>query len=125
MYGRKAGMFAALMVALTLLGGCGTAGNNLRGTMDGNRMMTENKGNNKDTVRNGMDNTSGYGTGTYSSGGTAYWDGYGINNGREMFAGNNAQRNTYGMRTDGVGDTLAKVTDDLTGGGMRTDRAVN
>ena len=35
MFGRRAGLFSALAAVMLLLGGCGNAGANLGGTMDG------------------------------------------------------------------------------------------
>ena len=60
MFGRRAGLFSALAAVMLLLGGCGNAGANLGGTMDG------------------------YNNGRYANGGAVYWDGYGINSGRSM-----------------------------------------
>lgn len=103
MFGRKTGLFTALALAMMLFGGCGNAGANLAGTRNGNY---------------GSYNGSNDGTGTYSSGGTAYWDGYGINDGTGY---NGAYYNTYGMRTDGtnagttLGQDLRNTWDDLTG----------
>lgn len=123
MFGRKTGLFAALTVAMLLFGGCGNAGANLGGTTGG---------------RNG-----GYNTGSYSSGGTAYWDGYGINGGRAMNGSgyNGAYFDTYGasslnssasnngsMNGNNGGNTLGQdmrnTWDDLTGTG-RTNTALD
>ena len=105
MFGRKTGLLAAVTMAMMLFGGCGNAGANLGRTVDGNKTYT------------------GYGTGTYSSGGTAYWDGYGINNGMSYNGTgyNGSNYTTYGTRTDGtnagtaLGQDLRNTWDDLTG----------
>ena len=103
MLGKKAGLFMALTAVMLLLGGCGNAGANLGRTVDGN----------------GYDN--GYGSGMYSGGGTAYWDGYGINSGRSMNGTgyNGGNYTTYGTRNDNTGNTLGQdlenTWDDLTG----------
>ncbi len=105
MFGRKAGLFSALAAVMLMLGGCGNAGANLGGTMDG------------------YDN--GYGSGMYGNGGTAYWDGYGINSGRSMDGYNGGNYTTYGTRNDNTGNTLGQdledTWDDLTG----QDRTTN
>ncbi len=138
MFGRKTGFLAAMIVAVALFGGCGngTAGNNLggatggdNGTMasDSGKSGSGNSGGSAQTDRTtggGATGTPGYGAGAYSSGGTAYWDGYGINSGREMFA-DNTERNTYGMRTDNMMDDVRNAVDDLTNGRARTNSAVN
>lgn len=99
MFGRKAGLFFSLTAVMLMLGGCGNAGANLGGTMDG------------------YDN--GYGSGMYGTGGTAYWDGYGINSGRSLDGYNGANYTTYGTRNDDTGSTLGQdledTWDDLTG----------
>ena len=106
MFGRKTGLFAALTAVMLLFGGCGNAGANLRGTMD-----------------DGNGSYNGYNAGTYSSGGTAYWDGYGINSGRAMdgTSTNGAYYDTYGTRNGNNGNTLGQdlrnTWDDLTGTG--------
>ena len=105
MFGKKAGLFFALAAVMLTLGGCGNAGANLGGTMDG------------------YDN--GYGSGMYGNGGTAYWDGYGINSGRSMDGYNGGNYTTYGTRNDNTGNTLGQdledTWDDLTG----QDRTAN
>ena len=102
MFGRKAGLFSALAAVMLMLGGCGNAGANLGGTMDG------------------YDN--GYGSGMYGNGGTAYWDGYGINSGRSMDGYNGANYTTYGTRTDNtLGQDLEDTWDDLTGQDGKTN----
>lgn len=105
MFGRKAGLFSALAAVMLMLGGCGNAGANLGGTMDG------------------YDN--GYGSGMYGNGGTAYWDGYGINSGRSMDGYNGGNYTTYGTRNDNTGNTIGQdledTWDDLTG----QDRTTN
>lgn len=112
MFGRKVGLFTALAVAMMLFGGCGNAGANLSGTRNANN-------------RNGM----------YSSGGTAYWDGYGINSGRGVIDTNNAYYDTYGKNyaqngnTNNNGNTLGQdlrnTWDDLTGQTTKTARNTN
>lgn len=106
MFGKKSGLFTVLAVSMMLFGGCGNAGANLGGT------------------RNGSNGSyHGYNTGTYSSGGTGYWDGYGINSGAAYNGTgyNGAYYNTYGTRNDGVnggntlGQDLRNTWDDLTG----------
>lgn len=74
MNSKKTGFLAMLLTAM-LLGGCGndTAGTNLGGAV----------GDSRERMVNGKD-ANAYGSGTYS-GGTAYWDGYGINSGKGMF----------------------------------------
>ena len=97
MFGRKTGFFAVMAVALMLFGGCGTDG---QMTDDQKRQATD--------WYNNMVNGDG---GTNTSGGDAYWDGYGVNDGRAMTNDrNNTERNTYGMRTDGTnaGTTLGE-----------------
>lgn len=105
MFGRKAGLFSALAAVMLMLGGCGNAGANLGGTMDG------------------YDN--GYGSGMYGNGGTAYWDGYGINSGRSMDGYNGGNYTTYGTRNDNTGNTLGQdledTWDDLTGQDGKTN----
>lgn len=105
MFGRKAGLFSALAAVMLMLGGCGNAGANLGGTMDG------------------YDN--GYGSGIYGNGGTAYWDGYGINSGRSMDGYNGGNYTTYGTRNDNTGNTLGQdledTWDDLTGQDGKTN----
>lgn len=99
MLGKKAGLFMALTAVMLMLGGCGNAGANLGRTVDGN----------------GYDN--GYGNGMYSSGGTAYWDGYGRSMNGTGYNGGNYT--TYGTRNDNTGNTLGQdlenTWDDLTG----------
>ena len=98
MFGRRAGLFSALAAVMLLLGGCGNAGANLGGTMDG------------------------YNNGRYANGGAVYWDGYGINSGRSM--DNGANYTTYGTRNDNTGTTLGQdledTWDDLTGQDRKT-----
>ena len=105
MFGRKAGLFSALAAVMLMLGGCGNAGANLGGTMDG------------------YDN--GYGSGMYGNGGTAYWDGYGINSGRSMDGYNGGNYTTYGTRNDNTGNTIGQdledTWDDLTGQDGKTN----
>lgn len=146
MFGRKTGFLAAMVAAMMLFGGCGTAGNNLGGATGGgeDRVYSSNSGGNSGNTgasgsntgtSSGNTGTSGYGTGSYSSGGTAYWDGYGVNSGREMFA-DNTERNTYGMRTDGgtlggdmknalENNPVTRAVEDVTSGRTRTNAAAN
>lgn len=88
MNGKKTGFLAMLLTAM-LLGGCGndTAGTNLGGAV----------GDTRERMVNGKD-ANAYGSGTYS-GGTAYWDGYGINSGKGMF--------------DDAGEDLRDTADDI------------
>lgn len=114
MFGKKAGLFTVLAVSMMLFGGCGNAGANLGGTRNGN---------------NGSYN--GYNAGTYSSGGTGYWDGYGINSAYNGSGYNGAYYNTYGTRNDGVngGNTLGQdvrnTWDNLTGTNNGTNTNTN
>ncbi|MCI5679823.1 MAG: hypothetical protein MR278_07595 [Bacteroidales bacterium] len=98
MFGKKAGLFTVLAVSLMLFGGCGNAGANLGGTRNGS---------------NGSYN--GYNTGTYSSGGTGYWDGYGINSAYNGTGYNGANYNTYGVNGNTLGQNMRNTWDDLTG----------
>ena len=142
MFGKKTGYFAAMLTAVLLLGGCGndTAGNNLGGAIGGRGGTMADNGTTSGTAGYGYDTTGygtnvygtngygmsdsyGYGMGTYG-GGTAYWDGYGINSGREMFQGN-TERNTYGLRTGNLMQDTRDAVDDLTGGNTRTGSAVD
>lgn len=66
----KTGLFAAVAVAAVLFGGCGKTSNNLGGAAD--------------WYNDSVYGSGVYDAGTYAGGGTAYWDGYGINNGRSM-----------------------------------------
>ncbi len=117
MFGRKTGLLAAMTVAVMLFGGCGKTNNNLGGAADWYN----------DSVYGDNTGTTGYGTGTYSSGGTAYWDGYGINSGRDVTSANNTERNTYGMQTDGwnLGADVRRAVDDVTDGTTKTGSMVD
>lgn len=128
MFGKKTGLFAALAVAVMLLGGCGQAGNNLGGaTGQGNG--GGNGTGNESTFGSG--NEGGYGSGgaTFwdghgvNGGSSIYWDGYGVNGGRPMMASGDTGRNTYGMRTDGLGDNARRAMDNMTNG--QTGSAMN
>ena len=67
MFGRRAGLFSALAAVMLLLGGCGNAGANLGGTMDGyNNGYGINSGRSMD---NGANYTT-YGTRNDSTGTT-------------------------------------------------------
>lgn len=140
MFGKKTGLFAALAVAVMLLGGCGQAGNNLGGaTGQGNgggngtgNESTFGGGNNGGSANNnGNGNEGGYGSGgaTFwdghgvNGGSSIYWDGYGVNGGRPMMASGDTGRNTYGMRTDGLGDNARRAMDNMTNG--QTGSAMN
>lgn len=103
MNSKKTGFLAMLLTAM-LLGGCGndTAGTNLGGAV----------GDTRERMVNGRDatGTNGYGSGTYS-GGTAYWDGYGINSGKGMFGDTSDTGDTDGLR--GAGEDLRDAADDV------------
>lgn len=105
MNSKKTGFLAMLLTAM-LLGGCGkdAAGTNLGGAVDDAR----------ERMVNGRD-ANAYGSGTYS-GGTAYWDGYGINRGKGMFgeAGEEIRD-----ATDDIGRDIRDAAGDL----MDGDRA--
>lgn len=81
-----------LTMAMLLLGGCGNTGADLSGVR-----------------REG---------GEITSGGAAYWDGYGINGGREMMgsAYNGGQYDTYGTQNGGVTQAVDRVGKDLKDG---------
>ncbi|MFV0314945.1 MAG: hypothetical protein ACK5I7_07550 [Anaerotignum sp.] len=71
---KKIGLLAMVTTFMLALGGCGTSANNLSGATDDY----------DNGYTNGYNDNS-YNDGTYtSSGGAAYWDGYGVNNGRSM-----------------------------------------
>ena len=142
MFGRKRAFFGAMVVAMMLLGGCGSTANNLGGATDGGRTngggatsgsgTTDSSGMNGGTENGSTGNQGGLSGGMMNggdmSGGAAYWDGYGINTGRPL-TGSNGERNTYGMRIDGngvtVGQDLRNAWDDLTGNRVNTNSAVN
>lgn len=120
---KKTGVLAFLLTAL-LLSGCGkdAAGTNLGGAVgkEKERMAEEHYGTGI------QDGSNGYGTGTYS-GGTAYWDGYGINSGREMFGDKNGLKGAgeeIRDAADDVGRDIRNAADDLMDGG-KTEQALN
>ncbi|NCC15899.1 MAG: hypothetical protein EOM28_06055 [Clostridia bacterium] len=102
--------FAAIM--MLAFGGCGTSANNLGGATDGYGYGANSYGyNNYDTDGTAYD---GYNAGTYTtSGGAAYWDGYGVNSGRPL--------------TDdtSVGNTLRDDATDLGNGIANAGSTVN
>lgn len=85
MFGRKTGFLAAMTAALLMFGGCGTNGT-----------LTESQ---KKEVTDWYNNRVTTGT---TTNGNAYWDGYGVTSGNVTTNGNNTERNTYGVRTDGT-----------------------
>lgn len=97
MFGRKAGLFTVLAVSMMLFGGCGNAGANLGGTGNGNGSY------------------NGYNAGTYTSGGTGYWDGYGINSAYNGTGYNGANYNSYGVNGSTLGQDMRNTWDNLTG----------
>lgn len=107
MHGRKAGILTAVAAAMLLFGGCGADG-----------QMTE-------EARRGVtdwynDMISGDG-GTMTSGGDAYWDGYGINS-NDPTTGNNTERNTYGMQAGNAnGNTMGGTGNGGMSGGNTTN----
>lgn len=90
---RRIRVFALLTMTMLLLGGCGNTGADLSGVR-----------------REGGQKTT--------SGGAAYWDGYGINGGREMIgsANNGGQYDTYGTRNSGMEQAVDRVGKDLKDG---------
>mgnify|MGYP000850966034 CR=1 FL=1 len=94
---KKCSFIAALAAIMLAFGGCGTSANNLGGATDGYGYRTYDNTGYYDGYTNGY---NGYNGGTYASGGAAYWDGYGVNNGRPM------TDNTTGTAS---GDTTANV----------------
>ena len=110
MFGRKTGFLAVVTTALLLLGGCGD---------DGTVTEEQARGWYNDMVNNRgvVNDTTGDGTGIYSGGPVT-----GDNAGDGMTRGNNGERNTYGMRTEGdLGDDIRNawenVKDDLNNDG--------
>ena len=98
---RKMRILAVMAVTMMLFGGCGTTANNLGGATDGYN----------DAVY-GNYYQNGYGNS--ENGGPAYWDGYGVNDGRTM---GSTDRTSYGMRKDvrDVGDRVERAAEDLMG----------
>ena len=85
----KTGLFAAAAVAAVLFGGCGKTSNNLGGAAD--------------WYNDSVYGSGVYGAGTYAGGGTAYWDGYGVNSGRRM---NDGTINGTGNVSNGFSGTI-------------------
>lgn len=93
---QKAGIVAAIAAVAVLFGGCGKSGNYLGGTAD-------------DRYNDSVYGAGVYGADTYAGGGTAYWDGYGIN-------GTNGLGNGFSGTADNAGlgslsGTAASVMD--------------
>lgn len=101
---KKSCFIAIAAIMMLAFGGCGTSANNLGGATDGYGY---------DNNSYGYNNYDGYNTGTYNtSGGAAYWDGYGVNSGRPL--------------TDdtSVGSTLGNDARDLGNGVAHAGRTV-
>lgn len=91
----KTGIIAAAAVTAVLFGGCGKTSNNLGGATDWYQ----------DSVYGaGVD-----GAGTYNGNGKVYWDGYGINGGRDMTG--NVSNGFSGTANDSVGNATASALD--------------
>lgn len=91
----KTGIIAAAAVTAVLFGGCGKTSNNLGGATD--------------LYNDSVYGAGTYGAGTYNGGGTAYWDGYGINGGRNMTG--NVSNGFSGTANDSVGGATASALD--------------
>ena len=113
---RKMRVFTAVALAVMLLGGCGTTANNLGGAADGYN----------DAV---YGNNNSYNT----RGGLAYWDGYGVNDGRPVTTQGSTDRTEYGMRKGGweIGNEVNRAADEISNGraaangGTTTNSMVN
>lgn len=115
---KKSGFIAMVATMMLALGGCGTSANNLGGATDGYGYDNNSYGYNgyDDTGTGYYDSKTGYNAGTYtSSGGAAYWDGYGINSGRPM-TDNNTVGNTLGNDVRDVGRGVADAGRDVVNG---------
>ena len=82
---KKFSFIAAMAAIMLAFGGCGTSANNLGGATDGYGYRTYDNTGYYDGYNGTTNGYTGYNAGTYtSSGGAAYWDGYGVNSGRPM-----------------------------------------
>lgn len=91
----KAGLFAAAAAVAVFFGGCGKTSNNLGGATD--------------WYNDSVYGSGTYGEGSYVGGGTAYWDGYGINGGRSM--GGTASGGANGRNAGSVGSSATNGAD--------------
>lgn len=107
---KKSGFIAMVATMMLALGGCGTSANNLGGATDGYGYDNNSYG------YNNYDGTTGYNAGTYtSSGGAAYWDGYGINSGRPM-TDNSTVGSTLGNDVRDMGRGISNAGRDVVNG---------
>lgn len=93
-------VFFAAAIAAVLFAGCGKTSNNLGGAAD--------------WYNDSVYGSGTYGTDTYTGGGTAYWDGYGINGGRSM-AGGSGTGSTGSTGYGSISNGFSGTADDVYG----------